>query len=147
MVMVIHIHLVSMIVMTLIHRSIQVRLKFGMMERIKIVIMDLISIKMVMGRESDQYGGTDCDDTDATIFAATEIWYDGTDQDCDAGSDFDQDGDGEDPDQHGGTDCDDTNSAINTFADDGVVNVDGIDDNCNGIADEDLSLIFRAIGW
>ena len=39
--------------------------------------------------------GTDCDDTDATInTSATEVWYDGVDQDCDGANDYDQDGDG-----------------------------------------------------
>ena len=42
--------------------------------------------------------------------SATEIWYDGVDQDCSGGSDFDQDSDGEDSDQYGGADCDDTMS-------------------------------------
>ena len=37
----------------------------------------------------------DCDDNNASIYpGATEVWYDGVDQDCDQASDFDQDGDG-----------------------------------------------------
>jgi len=36
---------------------------------------------------------------------ATEIWYDGVDQDCSGGSDHDQDGDGFDRLASGGTDC------------------------------------------
>ena len=66
---------------------------------------------------------------------ATEIWYDGTDQDCDGGDDFDQDEDGFHSDQYGGTDCDDTNPLINPSATDDTV--DGIDDDCDGSADED----------
>ena len=40
-------------------------------------------------------GGGDCDDTDASVnTAATEVWYDGVDQNCDGSSDYDKDGDG-----------------------------------------------------
>ena len=47
-------------------------------------------------------GGLDCDDSDPSRnSSATEIWYDGVDSDCSGGSDFDQDGDGEDSDQYG----------------------------------------------
>ncbi len=67
------------------------------------------------GHPSAEFGGTDCwDDPDAipadfvalTGFyqplarevapGATEVWYDGVDANCDAASDFDQDGDGAD---------------------------------------------------
>ncbi|MFK7930102.1 MAG: MopE-related protein [Myxococcota bacterium] len=83
-------------------------------------------------------GGTDCDDDDAAInTAATEIWYDGIDQDCSGGSDFDQDGDGEDSaaDLVGGTDCDDTDPAVNTTATE--VWYDAIDQDCSGGSDFD----------
>ena len=33
---------------------------------------------------------------------ASDLWYDGVDQDCAGDSDYDQDGDGGDSDQHGG---------------------------------------------
>jgi hypothetical protein len=69
------------------------------------------------GVDADSDGWTveagDCDDTDATVNpGADEIWYDGLDQDCDGGSDFDRDRDG----HHSwrldaGTDCWDDPSA------------------------------------
>jgi|GEM_PF-1454106 len=55
----------------------------------------------------------DCDDVLASINpGATEVWYDGTDQDCSGGSDFDQDGDGFDSDEHGGSDCNDLDGSV-----------------------------------
>ena len=102
----------------------------------------------------------DCDDDDANINpSATEIWYDGIDQNCDWLSDFDQDGDGIEtseadcnndgttetecdldgdgtPDWLGGSDCDDTDAAI-TGDDDGdgfsscVDDCDDTDPNIN----------------
>ena len=54
----------------------------------------------------------DCNDSDSAVFeGAEEVWYDGIDQDCDGGSDYDQDGDTYDSDAHGGTDCDDTDAS------------------------------------
>ena len=81
----------------------------------------------------------DCDDSDVNVFpGATEIWYDGTDQDCSGGSDFDQDGDGEDSDAHGGTDCNDTDGAINTAATE--IWYDGDDQDCDGLSDYDQDM-------
>ncbi len=61
------------------------------------------------GYDAEAYGGDDCDDEDPEINpGATEIWYDGVDQDCNGGSDYDADGDGADAEAYGGTDCDDT---------------------------------------
>ncbi len=65
---------------------------------------------------------------------ADEVWYDGTDQDCDD-NDCDQDGDGWD----GGdgiwcvsNECDDTNPAIYPDPDIPEIWYDGADDNCDG---------------
>ena len=95
--------------------------------------------------DGDGYGDTsytattcsaDCDDTDSAInSSATEVWYDGVDQDCSATSDYDQDGDGEDSDGYGGADCDDTDSAINSSASE--LWYDGVDQDCSGTSDYD----------
>jgi hypothetical protein len=93
----------------------------------------------------------DCDDAQASAYpGATEIFYDGIDQDCLGGSDYDQDGDGDDSSLHGGGDCDDEDPAISTTAaevcDDGVDNdcdlaLDCADPDCEGAAecDEDCA--------
>ena len=82
--------------------------------------------------DEDGYArGEDCDDRDATINpGATETWYDGTDQDCDGASDYDQDGDGADAITYGGTDCDDTDPTSGTG---GAEEPDGLDDDCDGV--------------
>ncbi len=79
--------------------------------------------------------GTDCDDKDAQITpAATEIWYDGVDSDCDGGSDFDQDGDGQDGAGYG-DDCDDTDPEAYLGAPE--IWYDGLDQDCYGGNDFD----------
>ncbi len=76
----------------------------------------------------------DCDDGDATINPSIiETWYDGIDADCSIGSDYDQDGDGEDDINYGGLDCDDTDaSSIGDDDGDGYFScIDDCDDSDN----------------
>lgn len=82
--------------------------------------------------------GTDCDDTNGTIYAgADEICGDGIDQSC-SGADeacgcVDQDGDGAFGQTEGcpeGTDCDDLNNT--QFPDNKEICGDGLDQNCSG---------------
>jgi len=70
----------------------------------------------------------DCDDSDATVFpGASEILYDGADNDCDPETlDDDLDGDGWGHEE----DCDDEDPEINPGAED--LEGDGIDQDCDG---------------
>jgi len=90
------------------------------------------------GRAAEAAGGTDCDDTDPDVHVgATEIWYDGIDQDCDSWSDFDADMDGHDSELYAtdGTDCDDDDGTVYPGADE--VWYDGLDGDCAGGDDYD----------
>lgn len=102
------------------------------------------------GFDTIEAGGTDCDDSDPNVNPGQqENWYDGVDQDCSGGSDFDQDGDGfeskvfndsYDPDcdptsSKCGGDCQDVDASINPGADD--VWYDGVDQDCSGGSDFD----------
>lgn len=91
------------------------------------------------GYNSIYYGGTDCDDDDPNINpGATEIAYDGVDQDCSGADLVDVDGDGFDAIIVGGNDCDDDVPQINPDASE---TCNGIDDNCNDEIDEGCSEI------
>ncbi|MEC8424085.1 MAG: MopE-related protein, partial [Myxococcota bacterium] len=109
------------------------------------------------GHDHVGQGGTDCFegtalDVDANpggVAAsainpdAAEVWYDGTDQDCDGASDLDADGDGYDSDAFGGADCIEGTSADTASNGAGIdaslVNpgaaetwYDGTDQDCDG---------------
>ncbi len=80
----------------------------------------------------------DCDDTDAHVHpGAAEVPYDGVDQDCDGADLVDVDGDGYDAEAVGGPDCDDDDVDIHP----GRVDLaDDVDQDCDGLVDEDAVL-------
>ena len=82
------------------------------------------------------YSNVDCNDLDATVYpGATEVPYDGIDQNCDGKDLVDVDGDGWSATAAGGEDCDDTNSGVHPGASDSWY--DGVDANCDGADDYD----------
>ncbi|MCB9794639.1 MAG: FG-GAP repeat protein [Alphaproteobacteria bacterium] len=71
----------------------------------------------------------DCDDERADTWpGAEEVWYDGVDQDCMGGDDYDADGDGFQTELRG-DDCDDTNALVHPGAEEVCGN--GLDDDCS----------------
>ena len=99
--------------------------------------LDLDGLGDVCDDDADADGflsTVDCDDLDAGVYpSATEIPYDGIDQDCLNGDLVDVDGDGFDSDVVGGSDCNDAVASINP--DSVEIEYDGIDQDCDG---EDL---------
>ncbi|MDP2314636.1 MAG: MopE-related protein [Pseudomonadota bacterium] len=84
------------------------------------------------GVGSVESGGLDCDDANASAHpGATEVWYNGVDEDCAGGDDFDQDADG----FVIGVDCDDTTAEVFPGAPDAWY--DGVDADCAGDDDQD----------
>jgi hypothetical protein len=81
------------------------------------------------------HGGTDCDDTRASVRpGAAEVWYDGIDQDCSGGSDYDADADAFERFPYG-LDCNDAAAAIRPGA--AEVWYDGVDQDCSSGSDYD----------
>ncbi len=89
---------------------------------------------------------TDCNDANALFKpGATEIPYDGIDQDCDGSDLVDVDGDGYRAVQvAGGNDCRDSDATVYPGAND--IPNDGIDQDCDGSDAVDISAIIGAIG-
>ncbi len=102
-----------------------------------LLIPACLSAPPVLDADGDGYEyPEDCDDERQDVNPeAEEIWYDGVDQDCDDGDDYDQDGDGFTSDEHGGDDCDDTDADINPDAFETYY--DGVNQNCDGDSDYD----------
>ena len=72
-----------------------------MLQPVTVMAMDTMSLKVIKA-----------DDNAAIHPGATEVYYDGVDQNCDGMSDFDQDGDGSDSANFGGADCNDLNPSL-----------------------------------
>ena len=88
------------------------------------------------GFVAEACAGDDCDDQDAlTNPDGVDVWYDGTDSDCNGWSEYDADGDGWDSSAYGGADCDDADSAVSPDANE--VWYDGVDQDCAGDDDFD----------
>jgi hypothetical protein len=86
-------------------------------------------------------GGEDCDDTSAAAYpGATEVWYDGIDEACDGGDDYDRDADG----YNYEVDCDESNPDAYPGADE--IWYDGIDEACDGGDDYDQDLDGFTVG-
>ena len=91
------------------------------------------------------FDSVDCDDSNEDIYpGATEIYYDGVDQDCNPNNDNDADEDGVPANVYTapdgslvtlqGGDCDDSNPNVSPFLNE--ISCDGLDNNCDGTTDE-----------
>ncbi len=83
-------------------------------------------------------GGDDCDDNNPNVYpGATEIPYNGADDDCSGSDLIDLDQDGFDATIAGGDDCDDNNPNVYPGA---TESCNGVDDDCDGIPDDGLPI-------
>ncbi|MFZ5476634.1 MAG: Ig-like domain-containing protein [Myxococcota bacterium] len=110
------------------------------------------------GDDGEEWGGTDCDDDDASVHAGATETCDGRDEDCDGTTDeaaagaptwyLDADGDGygveeattadcAEPAGYAARadDCDDADASVYPGARDDTMNT--VDDDCDGLADDD----------
>ncbi|MBN1335460.1 MAG: FG-GAP repeat protein, partial [Deltaproteobacteria bacterium] len=99
-------------------------------------VVYVLYVEPWIDQDGDGYSESegDCDEGDAGIHpGATEVPFDGVDQDCDGADSYDADGDGYDSEDWGGDDCDDSNVNIHP----GAVELclDGVDNDCDGHVD------------
>lgn len=88
---------------------------------------------------------SDCNDSQSSVYlGASEVWYNGQDDDCLGGSDNDQDGDGEDAIAQGGVDCNDTDATIFTTAQDKIIGGVFTNKNCDEKFDIALSEVTQS---
>jgi len=97
---------------------------------------DTESISACEGPDGYVASADDCDDADPMSYpGASEIWYDGIDQDCEGDGDSDADGDGHDAIEVGGDDADDTDPDCWTGCTEGLT-YDDPADSCEAIYED-----------
>jgi hypothetical protein len=94
------------------------------------------------GYIAEEWGGDDCDDTEAGIHPGVfDPLYDGQDWDCDGADDYDADLDGyRSPEAEDGDDCDDLDPEVNPGA---TEDLSEVDRDCDGWSDPTRSLVAR----